>query len=110
MSIPISDKAWGPVDESKLPRACFLWVGGANEKQKNLKKNWHLPVYEGTGGINPTTGMYRQRGALNRNAVKAAYAGARGARQGKPMAIPPAVKARITSLGARCGYDVKEWW
>lgn len=79
-----SNKPWGSVSKSNLPKSCFLWVAGPN------KSDWHLPVYEsnGQGG----------RGPLNINAVKAAFGALHGARSGKAMSVPPSVRARIIAL------------
>jgi len=97
----ISSKSWGLVNKSKLPKVCFLWIEGDGK----TKDQWHLPVYEGAGGINPKTGMYRKRGPLNRNAVKAAWAAIHGARTGKSMRVPSAVRTKLEALRKRCGFE-----
>jgi hypothetical protein len=60
----ISDKSWGDVDKTKLPKSCFLYNPGTE------KSKWKFPVYEGTGTMKD--GMYTQRGMLNREGVKTA--------------------------------------
>ncbi len=60
----VSDKPWSEVNKSELPYACFCPVGDASKKA-----TWHLPHHEGAGGIDPDTGMYRERGPLNRAGV-----------------------------------------
>lgn len=82
---------WSMVDRTRLPASCFLWV---DDPQK--KGTWHFPVYEGAGGIDPKTGMYREAGELNLWALRAANAGARSGR----MKVPASVKARLESLSS----------
>lgn len=93
MTREASSAPWTTVDKTKLPAACFLWV-----EYPKKKSTWHLPVYMGTGGINPKTGMYRQRGEINLNGLRAALAAVGGARTGKPMNVPASVKAKLNSL------------
>ena len=88
-----SNKSWATVDKSKLPKSCFLWIEGDGSK----KSQWHLPIYEGAGGIG-SDGMYKSRGQLNLNGLRAASGAIAGARAGKPMSIPADVRARITAL------------
>jgi hypothetical protein len=65
-SVEVSDKPWGDVDKSKLPKECFLYVGDPEKKS-----TWKFPVYEGSGGVG-SDGMYSGRGPLNRAALSAA--------------------------------------
>ena len=88
-----SNRSWETIDKSKLPASCFLWI-----EDPKKKATWHLPIYEGTGGISPETGMYKSRGQLNLNGLRAASSAIAGARAGKPMNIPTDVRARITAL------------
>jgi len=88
-----STASWDTVDKSKLPASCYLWV-----EDPDKKTTWHLPVYEGAGGIDPETGMYRERGEINLNALRAASAAVAGARTGKPMDIPAEVRAKLDGL------------
>lgn len=91
-----SNKSWASVDKAKLPAACFLWVEDAEKKS-----TWHLPYREGTGDINPETGMYSKAGAINLGAVRAIMAALGGARSGKAMSVPDAVKAKAEALAKR---------
>ena len=68
----VSTAAWGTVEKTKLPNACFL-----------DPKNRRLPVYEGAGPV--VNGKYSKRGKLNINGVKAALAAIHGARSGTAM-------------------------
>jgi len=77
-SSAISDKPWGDVDKTKLPKECFLYVGDAEKKS-----TWKLPVYEGEGEIGEDE-LYQGRGPLNRNGVYAAAAAMAGAHGVKP--------------------------
>ena len=88
-----SDAAWGDVDKSKLPAACFLWV-----EDPDKKSTWHLPVYMGAGGIDSKSGMYRRRGPVNLGALRAASSAIAGGRTGKPMSVPASVKAKLHAL------------
>ncbi len=88
-----SERSWESVDKTKLPAACFLWV-----EDPKKKSTWHLPVYEGAGGIDSDTGMYKSRGQLNLNALRAASGAIAGARAGSPMNIPASVRATLTAL------------
>ncbi len=74
----ISDKPWGDVDKTKLPKECFLYV-----EDSEKKSTWKMPVYEGAGSIGED-GMYSKRGALNKNGVHAAAAAMAGAHGVKP--------------------------
>ena len=89
----VSNRSWATVDKPSLPASCYLWV-----EDPKKKTTWRLPVYEGGGGIDPKTGMYRQRGELNLGALRAASAAVAGARTGTPMSIPTSVKAKLISL------------
>lgn len=89
-----SDEDWSKVDRKRLPRECFLWV-----EDREKKGTWHFPVYLGAGGIDPKTGLYREAGELNLQALAAAEA---AARCGK-MKIPASVTARLHSLVALYG-------
>jgi len=88
-----SEKDWGSINKSQLPASCFLWV-----EDPDKKETWHLPVYEGSGGIDPKTGMYRGRGPLNFNALRAAAAAVGGARTSKAMSVPASVRAKLEGL------------
>ena len=79
--IRVSNKPWSSVNKSKLPKSAFLWIEGDGK----LKSQWHLPYKDETGAIN--------LGALR--AISAAVA---GARTGKPMSIPPAVRKKLDAL------------
>ncbi|HEY6022022.1 MAG TPA: hypothetical protein VIY48_19795 [Candidatus Paceibacterota bacterium] len=100
-----SDASWATVDKAKLPAKCFLWV-----EDPTKKETWHLPYREGTGGIDPQTGMYRDAGAVNLGALRAIAAAVGGARSGKPMSLPPEIKAKMQRLMKqyKIGGDVKE--
>lgn len=104
----ISRRSWDAVDKAKLPPECFLVVG-----DPDLKATWKLPVYEGAGGTDPDTGMYRERGLLNVNALKAAWAAIKGARTGEPMRVPAEVRSKVESwlealgIGERGGGETK---
>lgn len=74
----ISEKPWGDVDKTKLPKECFLYV-----EDPEKKSTWKLPVYEGAGEIGEE-GLYEGRGPLNRNGVYAAAAAMAGAHGVKP--------------------------
>lgn len=88
-----SNRPWSAVDKSKLPAACFLWVEDIKKKT-----TWHLPYKEGAGSIDPVTKMYTKAGPVNLNALRAIGAAVAGARTGKPMSIPAAVRAKINRL------------
>ncbi|HUT09690.1 MAG TPA: hypothetical protein VMY42_04280, partial [Thermoguttaceae bacterium] len=90
--LEVSTADWSKVDKSRLPASCFLWV-----EDERKKGSWHLPVYMGTGGIGKN-GMYRERGPVNVNAMRAAEATIEGARTGKPMTVPKSVEARLQNL------------
>jgi hypothetical protein len=74
----ISNKPWGDVDKTKLPKECFLYAGEAEKRS-----TWKLPVYEGAGEIGED-GLQQRRGPLNRNGVYAAAAAMAGAHGVKP--------------------------
>lgn len=88
-----SDQSWASVDKSKLPASCFLYV-----PDSKLKSTWKLPVYEGAGGIDSETGMYRSRGPLNLGGLRAAAACVAGAHTGAKMSIPASVRAKLEGL------------
>jgi len=88
-----SNQSWASVDKSKLPASCFLWV-----EDPAHPTTWHLPVYEGAGGIDPDTGRYRSRGPLNLGGLRAAAACIAGAHTGKAMSVPASVKAKLEGL------------
>ena len=88
-----SNAPWANVDKTKLPAACFLWV-----EDPKRKSTWHLPYREGAGGIDPNTGMYRRAGLINLSALRAVAAALGGARTGKPMSVPAAVRSKIERL------------
>lgn len=86
----ISNRSWGSVNKSKLPRACFLIQGDPDDKS-----TWKLPVYEGAGPLD-ADGHYTKRGPLNINGVRAALQAIGGARTGTAMSgVPASVKARL---------------
>ncbi len=87
-----SDRSWGSVNKSKLPRSCFLVTTGAE------KENWHLPYREGAGGINPKTGMYRSAGPVNKGALRAISGVIGGAREKKKFSIPASALAKFKRL------------
>jgi hypothetical protein len=88
-----STAPWADVDKTKLPASCFLWVDDPKKKS-----TWHLPYREGEGGINPDTGMYRQAGPININALRAVSQAIGGARTGTSMNLPAEIKAKINRL------------
>jgi len=88
-----SNRPWSAVDKTKLPAACFLWV---EDPQK--KSTWHLPYKEGSGSIDPKTGMYSEAGPVNLNALRAINAAISGARSGKPMSVPTPVRLKINRM------------
>jgi hypothetical protein len=88
-----SERSWADVNKSKLPRQSFLWV-----EDPKKKDTWHLPYREGTGGIDPETGMYRQAGAVNLNALRAISQAVAGAHTGTPMRIPSEIRSKINKL------------
>lgn len=88
-----STKKWVLVDKSQLPRQCFLWT-----EDPEKKTTWHLPYREGTGGIDPKTGMYLAAGPVNLGALRAIAGAIGGARTGKPMTIPSQIHAKIKKL------------
>lgn len=90
--LEVSTASWASVDKSRLPAACFLWV-----EDPKKKSTWHLPVYMGAGGLDKD-GMYRRRGELNLNALRAASAAIAGARTGQAMNVPASVKATLKRL------------
>ncbi len=94
-----SEVDWSQVDKTRLPSSCFLMVG-----DKDKKGTWHLPVYMGAGGIEPKTGMYREAGEINLQALRAADA---TARSGK-FEVPASVKARLNYL-LRLHEDVSHY-
>lgn len=96
-----SDRSWASVDKSKLPASCFLWV-----EDSEHPTTWHLPVYEGAGGIDPDTGRHRSRGPINLGALRAAVAAVAGARTGKSMNVPASVRAKLNGLLER--YKIGE--
>jgi regulator of replication initiation timing len=87
-----SDTSWATVDKSKLPAKCFLWVEDPKDKS-----TWHLPYREGAGSIGPD-GMYSEAGPVNLGALRAIAAAVGGARSGKPMDLPPEIKAKMMRL------------
>jgi len=89
----VSNRAWSEVDKSQLPASCFLVVG-----DPKLKATWKLPIYEGAGEIDPDTGMHKERGLLNLNALRAASAAVGGAHTGEAMHIPAEARAKLESL------------
>ena len=89
----VSEQSWEAVNKSKLPRQSFLWV-----EDPKKKDTWHLPYREGTGGIDPDTGMYREAGAVNLNALRAISAAIEGARTGEKMNVPTEIRSKITKL------------
>lgn len=91
-AVQFSDRSWGSVNKSKLPRSCYLIAKG------DKKENWHLPYREGAGGINPKTGMYRSAGPVNKGALRAISGVLGGAREKKKFSIPVAVLARFKRL------------
>lgn len=93
-----STKSWASVDKAKLPASCFLWV-----EDPDKKSTWHLPVYEGAGGVDPSTGLYKERGPLNANAVRAALSAVAGGRTGKPMNVPADAIKKLKSLAKGLG-------
>jgi hypothetical protein len=88
-----SNTSWALVDKKKLPAQCFLWV-----EDRTKKSTWHLPYREGTGGIDPETGLYRKAGPVNLNALRAIAQAMGGARTGTPMTIPKEIKSKIDKL------------
>jgi hypothetical protein len=88
-----SEMPWAEVDKSKLPRGSFLWV-----EDPAKKTTWHLPYREGTGGIDPKTGMFKQVGEVNLNALRAIAQAVSGARTGKPMVLPEQIRTKIKRL------------
>ena len=88
-----SNKAWSLVDKRKLPAQSFLWI-----EDRSKRSTWHLPYREGAGGIDPETGMYRQAGPVNLNALRAISQAIGGARTGKPMSIPKEIRSKIRKL------------
>jgi hypothetical protein len=88
-----SEAPWAAVDKSKLPMSCFLWV-----EDPNKKSTWHLPYREGIGGIDSETGMYKQAGDVNLNALRAIAQAIGGARTGEPMNLPPEIKSKVSRI------------
>lgn len=76
-----SNAPWSSVDKSKLPKSAFMWIEGDGKK----KSQWHLPYKDSSGNI-------------NLNALRAIAAAIAGARTGKPMNIPSAVRKKINRL------------
>ena len=88
-----SKKPWGSVDKTKLPASCFLWV-----IDRAKRSTWKLPYREGAGGMDPKTGMYKTAGEVNLGALRAVAEAIAGARTGKPMDVPSAIKSKIRRL------------
>ncbi len=97
-ALTLSDKSWGSVNKSKLPRSSFLIQGDPDDKS-----TWRLPIYEGAGPVD-SEGHYTKRGPLNINAVRAALAALGGARTGNPMTgVPSGTRERLQRLLAKQG-------
>jgi hypothetical protein len=88
-----STRPWSTIDKTKLPKECFLWI-----ENPDKKTTWHLPYKEGTGGIDPETGMYLRAGAVNITALRAISQAVGGARTGTPMNVPAEIRAKIKRL------------
>ncbi len=88
-----SNKPWANVNKSKLPRESFLWVIDPEKVS-----SWKLPYREGTGGIDPETGKFKQAGLVNLNALRAISAAVAGARTGKPMNVPSKIRKKLKKL------------
>lgn len=86
-----SDKSWGEVDKSKLPRACFLVALG------DKKEDWHYPYREGAGEIGED-GMYASAGPVNKGALRAIAANLGGARTEKKFSVPSSAMAKFKRL------------
>lgn len=84
----VSRRPWGSVNKSRLPAACFLIVGDPAKKS-----TWRLPVYESADGVT--------RGALNLNAVKAAYTDLRGGHGQTMQGVPASVRAKVNRWHAQ---------
>ena len=67
MILEASDADWLKADKTRLPASCFLWV-----EHPNKKGTWRARVYMGAGGIDTKTGMYKERGDVNLNALRVA--------------------------------------
>lgn len=75
-----SSQSWASVNKSKLPVSSFLWV-----EDPKKKSTWHLP-YKDANGV------------VNMNALRAIAAAVAGARTGKPMNLPAAIRTKIKNL------------
>jgi len=91
-----STKSWASVNKSKLPASCFLWV-----KDPNKKSTWKLPYREGAGSIDSKTGMYKEAGPVNVNAIRAIMSALAGARTGDKMSVPAEIKKKAEALAKK---------
>jgi hypothetical protein len=88
----VSHTPWASINKACLPRSCFLDPGDAADKS-----TWRLPIYEGAGPKD-ADGHYTQRGALNVNGVKAAWAAVNGAHTGQKMDVSSSIRSKLQSL------------
>ena len=102
VSKAISERSWGSVDKSALPRSAFL-------VQADNWSDCKLPVYEAdTASPKDEEGHYTRRGDLNANAVRAALAAVAGGRTGKAMEVSQDVLAELNALAERCGINASK--
>jgi len=94
--IEVSTKSWASINKTKLPASCFLWVSGTKNR---------LPYREGVGEIDVKTGMYKEAGPININAVRSIMSALAGARTGERMSVPAAIKKKAEALAKKCEID-----
>ena len=94
--IEVSTKSWASINKSKLPASCFLWVSGTKNR---------LPYREGAGEVDVKTGMYKEAGPVNINAVRSIISALAGARTGERMSVPASVKKKAEALAKKYKID-----
>jgi len=94
--IEVSIKSWASINKSKLPASCFLWVSGTRNR---------LPYREGAGEIDVKTGVYKEAGPVNINAVRSIISALAGARTGERMSVPASVKKKAEALAKKYEID-----
>jgi len=90
--IEVSTKSWASINKTKLPASCFLWVSGTRNR---------LPYREGAGEVDVKTGMYKEAGPININAVRSIMSALAGARTGEKMSVPASIKKKAEALAEK---------
>jgi len=105
-AVEFSDRDWGSVKKSELPRSCFLIQGDPDHPT-----TWKLPVREpdySSPKSKKWPNKYTKAGPYNRQAIRAAIAAVKGARTGKPMTgVTKEVWQKLLRLAKRAGIESK---